>query len=571
MDESQQERQGFRYIVIPYLVFASLWIFLSDALVHFVVDPTLVRRVEVSKDIVFVLATALLLHLLLRREERRRKQTDEALRESEEKYRVFFDNVPVGLGVADMTGKLLAFNKAMLRAGGYSAQEIGRIPNVSDLYFDARDRSRVLERAQRDGLLDAYPIRFRGKDGTPYETLLSLRRVVVSGRSCWLAMVEDVSEREAARERIRLQTSALEAAANGIVITDRTGAVLWANQAFTQLTGYRYEEIARQNMRILASGQHERAFYEELWDTILTGRVWSGRIINRRKDGTLYPEEMTITPVRDESGEITHFVAVKQDRSERDQAEEKLRHLDRMEALGRLAAGIVHDCSNALTAISAHAHFALQATPADNPIAAELEGIQKSVDRASGIIQQLLAFSRQETPQPEIVQLNEVVSDMETMLHRLVDSSIKVTLRLNAEGAWVKADAGQMERVVMNLVMNAVDSMPDGGDLTIWTSAVDLKRKMVTEHGEIPAGSYVVVGVADTGLGMGKEIRSHIFEPFFTTKEKGKGTGLGLSTVYGIVAQSQGYLQVESEVGRGTAIKVFLPRRQASSSASFGT
>ncbi len=254
-----------------------------------------------------------------------RKQTDDALRESESRYRQLFENAPVGLGIADEQARLIDYNSAMLQPGGYSRADIEKIGKVSELYADPEIRTRTMELVEHQGYVHRHPVRFKRKDQTAYDALLSLTPIYVNGTRYWQAMVEDLSARQASEQQLLLQATVLKAAANAIVITDRQGDITWVNPAFTHLTGYSAEEVLGQNPRILNSGSHDAAFYAELWATIQSGEVWQGQLINRKKNGDLYTEEMTITPVRGDDGEINHFIAVKQDISDRVLAEEETR------------------------------------------------------------------------------------------------------------------------------------------------------------------------------------------------------------------------------------------------------
>ena len=369
-----------------------------------------------------------------------------------------------------------------------------------------------------------------------------------------------IDEEKSIEERLRLQAAALEAAANAIVITDSNGSILWVNRAFTELTGHGYEESIGQNPRFLKSGEHDQSFYRQLWATIQSGQVWRGEITNRRNDGSLYTEEMTITPVRAPSGETTNFIAIKQDTTEKKKLEAQYRHAQRMEAVGRLAGGVAHDFNNILGVISGYSEISLDQLNPENPVAKSLRQIKAAADRAASLTRQLLAFSRQQVVYPKVVNLNTVVENMGNMLRRLVGDDVSITLKPGTPLGSIKADVGQLEQVVMNLAVNARDAMPDGGQITIETCDVDLDESYQREHEPVVPGRYVMLSMSDSGCGMDHVTQARIFEPFYTTKEAGKGTGLGLSTVYGIVKQSGGNIWVYSEIGKGTTFKLYFPR-----------
>ncbi|MGB0034674.1 MAG: PAS domain S-box protein, partial [Candidatus Acidiferrales bacterium] len=361
-------------------------------------------------------------------------------------------------------------------------------------------------------------------------------------------------------ELIELQVTALEAAANPIIISKRDGTIIWVNRAFEQLSGYTREEVLGQSTRLLKSGQQSPSFYENMWKTILSGQRWQGELVNRRKDGTFYTEEMTITPVKNGTGDITHFIAIKLDITERKRLEQQLLGSQKMEAVGRLAGGVAHDFNNLLGVIMGYTELVLDGFPSDNPRCHQLQEIRKAGIRATSLTRQLLAFSRKQVFQPKVLDINALVTDFNKMLRRLVGEDIELLNILKPGLGQIKADPGQIEQVIMNLVVNSRDAMPTGGKLIIETANADLDEGYCRSHPSVHPGHFVMVSVSDTGMGMDARTQAHIFEPFFTTKELGKGTGLGLATVYGIVKQSEGYIWVYSELGKGTTFKIYFPR-----------
>ncbi len=378
----------------------------------------------------------------------------------------------------------------------------------------------------------------------------------------------DITERKRSEAALRLQSAALNAAANAIVITDRGGTIQWANPAFTNLTGYTpAEAIGRTPKDLVNSGVHDQAFYTHLWDTILAGGVWFGEVTNRHKDGSQYLEEMTITPVKDDHGEITHFVALKRDLTSERALQMEFRQAQKMEAVGRLAGGVAHDFNNLLTVILTSCSFIEEELREADPIREDIHTIREASQSAATLTRQLLAFSRRQVLQPQTLDLNALVGGMEKMLGRLLGEDIIIRFQAASDLGLVIADPGQLEQVVVNLAVNARDAMAQGGTLAIDTANVDVSEAFAREHGGTSAGKYARLTVADTGCGMDPDILARAFEPFFTTKEVGKGTGLGLSTVYGIVQQSGGLLAVSSEVGRGTTFSVYLPLEAAGAQA----
>jgi PAS domain S-box-containing protein len=357
----------------------------------------------------------------------------------------------------------------------------------------------------------------------------------------------------------RQLSAAIEQTAESVVITDTEGTILYVNPAFEWSTGYNRTEVIGQNPRILKSGKQDKTFYEDMWATITNGHKWEGRFINKKKDGSLFIEEATITPVRDEKGTITNYVSVKRDISHQLQQEEQYRQAQKMEAIGLLAGGIAHDFNNLLTAINGFGELAQMRLPPDDPVQKLVKNIVHSGQRAAELVGQMMTFSRKQVIETKILDLNQVVVQIEKMLGRIIGEHIRMETLLAAELWPIEADPSQIEQIIVNLAVNARDAMPNGGWMTIQTSNVMLDEPYVASHLGVEPGRYVLLVISDTGIGMSDEVKSRIFEPFFTTKEIGKGTGLGLATVYGIVKQSGGHIWVYSEEGQGTTFKIYLP------------
>ncbi len=358
-------------------------------------------------------------------------------------------------------------------------------------------------------------------------------------------------------------SAAVEQTAESVIIIDANGLITYVNPAFERTTGYTRSDVIGQNSNLLRNGQEQDGLYQELWGIISTGKVWHGRLVNKKKNGSLYTAEATITPVRGENREITSFVEIQRDVTHQLQLEEQLRQTQKMEAIGRMAGGIAHDFNNLLTVITGYSELLLaRYLGAGDPGYEEVEQIKKAGERATALTQQLLAFSRKQPLQPQVLNLNKVIDNIQPMLHRLAGKEVKLRLDLEPNLAQVTADPGQLEQVIMNLVVNARDAMPLGGKLVIETTNVVLNEPYAGQSPKVTPGPYILLSVSDTGMGMDKEILSHIFEPFFTTKDKGKGTGLGLATVHSIVTQNGGQIWVESELGRGTRFNIYLPQVQ---------
>jgi two-component system cell cycle sensor histidine kinase/response regulator CckA len=353
-----------------------------------------------------------------------------------------------------------------------------------------------------------------------------------------------------------------ESAIDAIISADARGRILSWNKSAETMFGYAREEIVGQPLTRLMP-EHSRAAHErELARYLATEQP---RVIGRtveleglRKDGSEFPVDLALSSWRTEEG--LFFSAIIRDITERKSLEEQLRQSQKMDAIGRLAGGVAHDFNNLLTAILGYGSLIGRGLPDGDPTRARAEEIVKAATCAASLTRQLLTLSRGQVLEPTVLNLNAVVADMENMLRRLIGEDIEVVTSFDPALSPVKADAGQMEQVFLNLAINARDAMPRGGRLTIETANVELDHTYARGHIDITPGPYVMLAVSDTGCGMDAETQSHIFEPFFTTKGLGQGTGLGLATVYGIVKQSGGAIGVYSEVGRGSTFKIYIPR-----------
>lgn len=350
------------------------------------------------------------------------------------------------------------------------------------------------------------------------------------------------------QEWLPLWASALEAAATAIVITDKNGFIVWANPAFSSLTGYPVAEVIGQTPSFLKSGHHDAAFYRNLWETILAGRTWRGEIVNRRRDGTAYSEEQTITPVRDERRKITHFIAIKQDITERKWLQAQLTQSEKLAAMGTLVAGVAHELNNPLSVVIGHA--AILRGTADPRVAERAQKMSDAAERCARIVKNFLALARQRPPEPGPVRLNQVVRDaVELLAYPLRVDNVEVRLDLDDRLPALWADAHQLHQVVVNLVSNAHHAVREASP----------PRRITLTTRSAAGGVRVLLEVADTGPGISREAQSRLFEPFFTTKPPGEGTGLGLAIGKGIIEGHGGSIQVLSEPGHGATFRVELP------------
>jgi PAS domain S-box-containing protein len=366
-------------------------------------------------------------------------------------------------------------------------------------------------------------------------------------------------ERKRAEESVRKLSKAIEQSPVSIIITDLTGRIEFVNLKFSEVTGYTFNEAIGQHTRIFKSGKTPAEEYRRLWKTITSGGVWRGEFQNRKKNGEMFWEQATIAPVRDGAGTITHYVAVKEDITERKSLEEQLCQTQKMEAVGLLAGGVAHDFNNMLGVILGCADMALDMTEKGSVLNKLIEQIVEAANRSADITRKLLAFARKQTIQPKILDLNATINGMFILLRRLIGEDIELVW-LPGENLYpVKMDSSQIDQILANLCVNAKDAIAGVGKISIATRNFDSKGEIDSKHKGLLSGKYVVLVVSDNGCGMDKNTLAKIFEPFFTTKGIGKGTGLGLATVYGIIQQNEGFINVKSEPGHGSTFEIFLP------------
>jgi len=489
----------------------------------------------------------------------RQRIIEARVRESEARYRLLFERAPVGIVHYDMDFRVTACNENYVRLMNTSRDVV--------MNFDIRKLrdDRVMptfeaalrgEEAQWEG---EYQLTLR--EGTVY---LSLRTApLVDGQGNiqgGIAIVVDLSEQKRAETEKTRFMSAIEQASETIVITDTKGVIEYVNPAFEAMTGYTAKEAYGQNPRMLKSGQHDTQFYRDLWHTITKGQVWKGHIVNRKKDGTLFEEDVTISPVRNQEGRITNYVAVKRDVTREVALEKQLNQAMKMEAIGTLAGGIAHDFNNILSAVLGYAEMVDLQMDEDDPAREDVAQIITAGHRATDLIRQILTFSRQEEEELRPVKLQFIIKEALKLLRSSLPSSIELHQEIDSSCGSVLADPTSIHQVLINLCTNAKQAMEGSrGKLTVRL----VEQERMDQDGQLPVhveqDRWVALIVSDTGCGMDAQVRERIFDPFFTTKKKGQGTGLGLSVVHGIVKSHGGEIVVESTPGKGTTFQVLFP------------
>ena len=384
--------------------------------------------------------------------------------------------------------------------------------------------------------------------------------IMLEGQQHLLEAFIDISERkrgEAERERL---TFAIEQVAEMVIITDTDGVIQYVNPAFERNTGFKPTEALDQNLRLLLGNEPDDDFFQGLWNTITSGKTWSGRTLSKKKDGTYNTQEATISPVLNPTGQTVNYVAVLHDITDEVKIEEKFRQAQKMESVGRLAGGVAHDFNNMLGVILGYTEMALAKIDPAQSLHGDLTEVQAAAERSVEVTRQLLGFARKQTVAPLVLNLNEAVGGMLKMLQQVAGEDIDLAWLPESEVWPVKIDPSQASQILVNLCINARDAIDDVGKITIETRNVTIDDPTGIDQPEVNPGPYVELAVSDNGCGMDKATLNKIFEPFFTSKNIGKGTGLGLSTVYGIVKQNSGFINVYSEAGQGTVFKIYLPR-----------
>lgn len=467
-----------------------------------------------------------------------------------------------------LAGIITSWNPAAERMFGYAASEIiGQPLQVLIPPDHPHEEAEILASFARAELARHFEtVRVR-KDGQRFDASVTISPIKdTHGRVVGISkIVRDITERKRTEESLRLLSSAVEQSKESIMITnaelDLPGPeIIFVNPAFTQMTGYTAAETLGKTPRMLQGPRTDKTVLLRLRHNLERGEVFVGEAINYRKDKREFNLEWQIAPIRNASGLITHFVAIQHDITQRKQLEARLLQSQKMETVGKLAGGIAHEFNSILTAIIGQSELLLGDLPAGSPLANNVTEIHKAAARAAVLTRQLLAYGRKQVLQPESLDLNRVITSMEGVFHHLVGGNVNTQIIPAFGLKAVKADAGQIEQVIMNMAMNAADAMPNGGKLMLETANVTFDPDSVGRYPELKPGDYVMLAISDTGTGMTEEVKARVFEPFFSTKGVGQGTGLGLSTCYGIIKQSGGHISVYSELGRGTTFKIYLPQ-----------
>ena len=482
-------------------------------------------------------------------------------------FRALVDAAPDGIVVANQEGRIVLVNVQTEKLFGYKRAELLGQPVevlVPKRFWThhRKHRGKFMEHTQIRPMgagLDLFGLR---KNGTEFPVEISLSPQVTEDGVLVSSTIRDITQRKRVDEALRQSEAAFRSMVEGTYGVYRAatdGTIMMANPALARMLGYDSEkELLSLNLAvdIFQPGEYSA----HLFDRPGSRKPFARREVHwRRKDSQSMTVELSGRAASDDAGNLLYFEVIVEDVSHRRSVEHRLRHVQKMEAIGRLAGGIAHDFNNVLGVITGYSEMLMDRLESEPKLSALVTQILDATQRGSTLTRQLLAFSRQQVLELRVINIQEHIKIIEDLLRRVLGEDIYISIEAGGRPVHLRADPTQLEQVIMNLVVNARDAMPSGGNLSIEISEAHLDAEYCEHNPDAHPGAYVCIAVTDTGCGMSPEVRARIFEPFFTTKESGKGTGLGLATVYGIVKQSAGHITVYSELGHGSTFKVYLP------------
>ena len=505
----------------------------------------------------------------------------ETSRESEARYRGLLEAAPDAMVVVNQAGDIVLLNLQAEKQFGYHRDELvgQQVKNIIPEGFAERliaDDLRSAADALAQQIGTGIELVGRRKDGTQFPIEIMLSPLESADGILVTAAIRNISVRKEAEEHLAQMEGRyrglLEAAPDAMVVVNGAGEIVLLNLQAEKQFGYHRDELVGQPVKnIIPEGFAERLIADDLRSAAdaLAQQIGTGiELVGRRKDGTEFPIEIMLSPLESADGILV--TAAIRNISVRKEAESQLLQAQKLESIGRLAGGIAHDFNNMLFVIHGYAELLTDDLASTNrarldPDSALLSvnAISQAAERAATLTAQLLAFSRQQVISPSVLDLNAAIDGLEPMVRQLIGENMRLVVKLDHDAGYIRGDAGQLDQILVNLVVNARDAMPDGGTVTIETENVLVDEPYAIAHFDVRPGPYVLLSVTDTGVGMDRVTREHIFEPFFTTKELGKGTGLGLATTYGIVRQAGGHIWVYSEPGIGSSFKLHFPRVDA--------
>ncbi|MGD9733905.1 MAG: PAS domain S-box protein [Desulfamplus sp.] len=480
--------------------------------------------------------------------------------ESEEKFSKAFQSAPILMSITDVEdGRFIDVNDAFVVCTGFSREKLIGSTSIEIGFVTTEDRDSMIEILNNQDQVRELELNLHRADGTRMTSLYSAEVIEIDGKKKLLSTAVDITDRKQSEiERERL-IRAIEQVGESIVVTDTDGSIQYINPSFEKITGYSYDEVMGQNPKILKSGKQDEDFYKKLWTTISQGQTWSGQMVNKKKDGNLYTEEASISPIMDSKGIIINYVAVKKDITEELNIEAQIKEAQKMESIGSLAGGIAHDFNNILFPIIGMSELVMEDLPKDSQNYENVREIFKAGKRGQDLVSQILSFSRKSEQTKMPVKFQKVLKEVLKLCRSTIPTNIEIEKEIQQDCGSIWANATQLHQIAMNLITNAYHAVQDkNGKIRVEFREIILEKNDLTNL-SLSSGKYALLSISDNGIGISDTIRDKIFDPYFTTKEKGKGTGLGLSVVYGIVKEFGGDIKVDSTIGIGTAFNVYLP------------
>ncbi len=489
------------------------------------------------------------------------QKSEQALKESEERFRELFQgNRSVELVIDPESGSILEANHAAEQFYGYDRDQLLSM-NIS--HINTLSHEEVKREMELAGLEQRNHFVFKHRLASGEVRDVEVHSGPIHWNRCkaLYSIVHDVTKRKEAENKLHKLSQALEQAGESVLITDRGGVIEYVNPAFTHITGYESAEVMGSTPRILKSGRQSDEFYKKMWETVAAGNVWQGAVIDRRKDGTLYPSSLSIAPIHNEVGEITNYVGIQQDMTEHKVLENKFHQAQKMEALGTLVGGIAHDFNNMLAGITGNLYLAKKRIVDMPDVEKKLDNIETLSFRAASMIKQLLTFARQGNVEVLPFGLTSFIKEVTRLSEASIPENITFNIKVCSEELVVRGDTTQLQQAIMNLLNNARDAVAGVSNPTITLQLDEYRadQAFAAEHPESASSLFARLIVSDNGCGISDIDKEHIFEPFYTTKEVGVGTGLGLSMVFGAIQSQDGFVDVESVVGEGTTFYLYLP------------
>ena len=486
------------------------------------------------------------------------------IKEDEKKFRALFESTPDYALIMEVVDEgppvIIDANKSAFKHFQYSRDEMvgQRISN-----FETETSKREVQHRvdiTKGGIVH-FEVTHLRKDGSTFIASVSAQRMDHQDRTLYCTVERDISEQKMALEKIEKLSQAVMQSGEAVVIANAKGEIEYVNPAFTAITGYSEEEALGKNPSILKSGNQSSRFYKEMWKTLNKGNTWQGKVVNRKKDMSFYPAMLTISPIKNERDEITHYIGLQQSLESYEELEAQFRQAQKMEAIGTLVGGIAHDFNNILAGITGNLYLLKKEVDQMPKSASKVATIEKLSRHAAELIRQLLTFARKGIVDMKSIPLTSFIKELIKLIRSSTPENIAISYDITNEPMLVKGDSTQLHQVLLNLVTNAVHAVEDTEQPTIKIelNQIEVDKKFIRKHPDVKLGSYAHIAVIDNGYGIPESQMEHLFEPFFTTKAQGKGTGLGLAMVFGAVQSHSGFIDVESEIGLGSTFHVYLP------------